>query len=874
MKLTALLLACAAAFFPIARAAEDMAPFPASIPVPPATVLTPEEMLKTFAVAPGFRVELVASEPMISTPVAMQWDEDGRLWVVEMNGYMRNLDGTGEDAPNGRVVVLEDTDGDGRMDKRTVFLDKLVMPRAIALRKGGALICEPPHVLWCPDANHDLVADSRDVLIPNYTGGGNPEHQPNGLLLAVDGWYYSAKSSWRYKLTADNTFVREPTVFHGQWGIAQDDYGRIYTSTSEQQLLCDLLPSTYLTRNPNFKEAVGANVEITASQRVFPARVTPGVNRGYRKGVLDDAGKLQKFTAASGPLIYRGDAFPVKFRGNAFTTEPTANLVKRLILTEDDGWITGKDAYQGTEFLTSTSERFRPVNLYDGPDGALYITDMARGIVQHVTYLTPWLRQQYVERNLEQPLDQGRIWRVVPDGFKRPAVPKMSAFPPEQLVKALESTNGWTRDTAQRLLVEQGGDAAVPALKALTHRGVFETARRITALWTLEVLGKMDAATLYAALNDSDNDKVRATAIRIAESPAKKDAATAALVYRLSPDGMDPQALTLLRERSSAFSQQQNAYAIEFSRAGFANDPSAHVQIQLLLSLGEIGGTKAESVMAEVLTRNVENPLARTATLSGLRGRELEFLQSLLASPDWTKTSRGREAVVSQLVHCVLQERKPEHLAALLALAAQPPRAPWQQLALLDGLAPGKKSKPIKLAAQPPELGPLAVSTDEDVRTRAEKIAATFTWPGKPGETPEVKTPPLTAAQQEFVAKGAAIYNTVCTACHLPQGQGQEGLAPPLAGSEWVSGPESRLIRIVLHGIGGRISVAGKDYTLSMPGLGAALADEPVAQVLSYIRRSFGHEQPVVETATVTKVRAASKDRGSEWTAEELERYE
>ena len=841
MKLTALLLACAAALFPIARAAEDMAPFPASIPVPPATVLTPEEMLKTFAVAPGFRVELVAAEPMISTPVAMQWDEDGRLWVVEMNGYMRNLDGTGEDAPNGRVVVLEDTDGDGRMDKHTVFLDKLVMPRAIALRKGGALICEPPHVLWCPDANRDLVADSRDVLIPNYTGGGNPEHQPNGLLLAVDGWYYSAKSSWRYKIKADNTFVREPTVFHGQWGIAQDDFGRIYTSTSEQQLLCDLLPSTYLTRNPNFKEAEGANVEITASQRIFPARVTPGVNRGYRKGVLDDAGKLQKFTGASGPLIYRGDAFPAEFRGNAFTTEPTANLVKRLILTEKDGGITAKDAYEGREFLTSTSERFRPVNLYDGPDGALYITDMARGIVQHVTYLTPWLRQQYVERKLDQPLDQGRIWRVVPDGFKRPAVPKMSAFTPAQLVKALESTNGWTRDTAQRLLVEQFGGSPVPKLDMPGWlNSLYDVAKskhvtsRITAQW---VLGSIYEGGLGWASKEPD-EKVRATVLRIAEPEAKRDAK--------------------LAEKFFAFSK----------------DPSPDVQLQLLLSLGEIGGKKAEVVMAEVLTKNVENPLARTATLSGLRGRELEFLQTLLASPDWTKTSPGRGAVVSQLVHCVLQERKPERLAALLALAAQPPKAPWQQLALLDGLTPGKKSKPIKLAAEPPQLATLAASTDAEVKTRAEKIAATFTWPGKPGEAPEIKAPPLTDAQQEFVAKGAAIYNTVCTACHLPQGQGQEGLAPPLAGSEWVSGPESRLIRIVLHGVGGRISVAGKDYTLSMPGLGAALADEPVAQVLSYIRRSFGHEQPIVETATVTKVRAASKDRGAEWTAEELERYE
>ena len=839
MKPTAplfILLACAVSRLPMAHAAEDVIPFPARIPIPPATVLTAEEMLKTFAVPPGFHVELVAGEPMIATPVAMQWDEDGRLWVVEMNGYMRQLEGTGEDAPTGRVVVLEDTDGDGRMDRRTVFLDKLVMPRAIALRKGGALICEPPNVLWCPDANHDLVADSRAVLIPNYTGGGNPEHQPNGLLPAVDGWYYSAKSSWRYKIKPDGAVVREPTVFHGQWGIAQDDYGRIYTNTSEQQLLCDLLPSTYLTRNPNFKEAVGANMEITASQRVFPARVTPGVNRGYRKGVLDDAGKLRTFTAACGPLIYRGDAFPAEFRGNAFVCEPTANLIKRSILTEKDGWITAKDAYEGREFLTSTSERFRPVNLYDGPDGALYITDMARGIVQHVTYLTPWLRQQYVERKLEQPLDQGRIWRVVPDGFKRPAVPKMSAHTPEQLVADLESTNGWTRDTAQRLLIERGADAVVPALKKLALSGQ-PAPSRIAVLWTLDGLGKMDNATLLAALQDTD-EKVRATVLRIAEPLAKKDAVLAEKLLALS------------------------------------KDPSPDVALQLLLALGEIGGAKAEAVMAEVLTANVENPLARTAAISGLRGRELEFLQTLLASPAWAAASPGRKTVVTQLVHCVLQERQPERLAALLAFAAQPRKAVWQQLALLDGLTPAKKSKPVKLAAEPPALATLAASPDPEVQKRAAPIAALFTWPGKPGETPEIKAAPLTAGQQEFVAQGAVIYNSICTACHLPQGQGQEGLAPPLAGSEWVSGPEARLIRVVLHGVGGRIAVAGKDYTLSMPGLGAALADEPVAQVLSYIRRSFGHEQPVVETATVTKTRAASKDRGAEWTAEELEKYE
>ncbi len=823
-----------------ANAPEAEIPFPSNIPIPPATILTPEEMLKTIKVPAGFHVELVASEPLVTTPVAMQFDEDGRLWVVEMNGYMPNIDGKNEDVPNGRVVVLEDTNGDGKMDKRTVFLDKLVMPRAIMLRKGGALICEPPAVYWCPDANHDLVADGKELLIPDYVKGNNPEHSPNGLMLALDGWIYNAKSAWRYRFTPTGELKKDSTLFRGQWGISQDDYGRIYHNTNSDQLRCDVLPSGYLARNPHLKDAVGANVKIAASQRTYPGRVNPGVNRGYQPNTLDEKGRLKNFTAACGPVVYRGDLFPAEFRGNSFVCETSANMIKRNIQTEQDGTVTAKDATDkyalpDLDFMTSTSERFRPVNLYNGPDGALYVTDMARGVVQHITYVTPWLRRQFIERKLEQPLDQGRIWRVVPDGAKHAPVAKMSTHTPEQLAADLASTNGWTRDTAQRLLTERGGEAAVPVLKK-TATAAKQAPSRIAALWTLDALEKMDAATALAAFADADA-KVRATAIRLAEPLAKKDAALAEKIFALG------------------------------------KDQSADVQLQLLLSLGEIGGAKADAVMAEVLTANVENPLARSAAISGLRGRELEFLQTTLASPAWATASAGRQTATQQLTRCILEERKPERVAALLDFTAKPPQAAWQQLAMLDALgAPSKTFKTVKLAAEPKSLAALEQSLDAEVKKRAAKLTALVTWPGKPGEKPEVKAPPLTAAQKAFVEQGAAIYNTLCTACHLPQGQGQEGLAPPLAGAEWVDGPDSRLIRIVLHGVGGRISVAGKDYALDMPGLAAALGDEQIAQVLSYVRRSFGHEQPVVDTAAVAKIRAASKDRGAEWTADELEK--
>ncbi len=855
MKVLAVFLALAA---PALRAAppEVEIPFPSTIPIPPATVLSPEETLKTIKVPAGFHVELVASEPLVTTPVAMQFDEDGRLWVVEMNGYMQNIDGKNEDAPNGRVVVLEDTDGDGKMDKRTVFLDKLVMPRAITLRKGGALICEPPNVWWCPDANHDLVADGKEPLILNYATGGNPEHMPNGLMLALDGWLYNAKSAWRYRFTPTGELKKDGTAFRGQWGISQDDYGRIYHNTNSDQLRCDVLPSGYLARNPNFKEAVGANVKIAASQRTYPGRVNPGVNRGYRKDELDEQGRLRQFTAVCGPVVYRGDAMPM-FYGNAFVAEPAGNLIKRNVLTEHDGMIEAQDAADqyatpDRDFLTSTSERFRPVNLYNGPDGALYIADIARGVVQHITYVTPWLRKQFLDRDLAQPLDQGRIWRVVPDGFKHVPMPKLGTLSPPELVSYLDTPIGWTRDTAQRLLVERGGEHVEGWLKLLLGSGrrggqkksgfaIASPKGKIAVLWTLDGLEKLDAATLEAAFHDDDG-KVRATAIRLSEP--------------LTHDKNDGGAL-----------------AEEVCK--MAKDKSADVQLQLLLSLPEIGGAKAEAVMADVLTANVENPLARSAAVSGLRGRELEFLQTTLASPAWATASPGRQAVATQLTRCVMEERKPERLTALLDYAAKPPKAAWQQLAMLDALgSPSKTFKTVKLTAEPKALATLEQSLDPEVKKRAPKIAAIVTWPGKPGEKPEVKAPPLTAEQNAFVAQGAATYNLLCTACHLPQGQGQEGLAPPLAGSEWVDGPDSRLIRIVLQGVGGRISVAGKDYALDMPGLGAALGDEQIAQVLSYIRRSFGHEQPVVETAAVEKIRAASKDRGAEWTADELEKIQ
>ncbi|RMF27315.1 MAG: dehydrogenase, partial [Bacteroidetes bacterium] len=268
----------------------------------------------------GFRVELVAREPLVEAPVALSFDDRGRIWVVEMRGYMRDLAGTGEDQPSGRISILEDRDGDGRMDARKTFLDSLVLPRALAPAYGGLLFAEPPNLWWVPI--HDDRPGPRQLVDSTYALGGNVEHQPNGLLRHLDNWYYNAKSTRRYRRVGGRWLI-ESTPFRGQWGITQDDWGHLLYNDNSNQLLGDWCLPNELSLNPHFEPLEGLNEVIVPDQRVYPLHPTP-VNRGYQEGVLDAEGRLLRFTSACGPLVYRGDQFPRRFRGQAFVCAPEA----------------------------------------------------------------------------------------------------------------------------------------------------------------------------------------------------------------------------------------------------------------------------------------------------------------------------------------------------------------------------------------------------------------------------------------------------------------------------------------------------------------------------------------------------------------------
>jgi len=454
--------------------------------------------IKLMKVEDGFEVELVAGEPLVAAPVAMTFDAKGRLWVVEMMGYMPDVNGKGEDQPNGKVVILEDKNGDGLMDDRKVFLDSLVLPRAICLIDGGILVAETPN-LWYYDIKDDRPG-VRLLVDAKYADEGNVEHQPNGLLRAMDNWIYNAKSSKRYRKMGGK-WITEDTHFRGQWGISQDNYGRLYYNDNSTNLMGDYFTPGLGAANSRQKRVDGYSERTVRDNTVYPARSTPGVNRGYMSDVLDDSLRLKNFTAACGPVIYRGNLFGSAYDFNAFVGEPAANLIKRNILSEKGFAVTGVQAYRGKEFLASIDERFRPVSLYNGLDGALYIVDMYRGIIQHKTYVTPYLRDEIVRRKLSEPLGCGRIYKVIPKGKK--AVTVKFNQDPKVLVGLLGNENGLVRDMAQQILIDNKMKAAIPFLRQAI-KDVKQPLRVIHALWVLEGLSALQTNEVLALLESVD----------------------------------------------------------------------------------------------------------------------------------------------------------------------------------------------------------------------------------------------------------------------------------------------------------------------------------------------------------------------------------
>ena len=499
---------------------------------PPVLRQTPEVEQSLFLMQPGYKIELVASDPDIEDPVGVSFDGNGRMYVLEMRSYMRDADGSNSREPISRISRWEDTDGDGKYDKHTVFVDHMVMPRiAFPLQDGTILALETDSrdLYKYTDTNGDGVADKKELFYPNYGRVQNMEWQPGGMTWALDNWIYTTYNPFRLRIGADGKIQREETDPNGgQWGNAQDNYGKVWwvDGGGETGPVNFQTPIVYGAFNvpdnfePDFQAPWSAPGGISDPQG--------GMNR-----VRLPDGTLNHFTAAAGPTIFRGDRLPQDLQGDLFFEEPVGRIVRRAKIVVTDGLTQLKNPYDKSEFIRSTDPLFRPVNIVNAPDGTMYLMDMYTGIIQDAQFVGPgsYLRRKAEQYSLDKQHNMGRIWRITHDSLTPDHTrPQMYTQTPAQLVPYLEHANGWWRDTAQKLLVLKQDKSVIPAVTALLHSSANQFGR-FQALWTLEGLGGLTPAIAREQMQSTEA-AMRVQAIRASETLYKAGDKSFATDYR------------------------------------------------------------------------------------------------------------------------------------------------------------------------------------------------------------------------------------------------------------------------------------------------------------------------------------------------------
>ena len=473
---------------------------------PSAAPLTPEQSMETMKLPAGFHLELVASEPEIQEPVAIVWDANGRLYVAEMRSYMQDIFGTGEHVPVCRITRFEDTDGDGKMDKHTVYSDSMVLPRMMLALDDRLVVNETYtyNMYSYRDTNGDGIADEKKLIFHNdKPDDANLEHQKSGLVWNVDNWIYVTSNPVRYKyingmLKADS-LTSSPS---GQWGLTNDNYGRLFFSSAGGETA-----ALNFQENPVYGELDMDKQRAVDFDEVWPIVGNTDVQGGPGRMRADST--LNHFTASCGQSVFRGDKLPATMVGDLFICEPVGRLIRRAKMTDNNGMAVLTNAYDKREFLASTDLNFRPINTATGPDGCLYIVDMYHGIIQESAWTQPdsYIHPQIKRKKLDLNINRGRIYRLVHDGYKPGPTPQLLNATNQQLVKYLSHPNGWWRDNAQKLLVIHADKSVVPELKkiATNDRSIFDRLAfrkskfspvgRLHALWTLEGLNAIDQQT-------------------------------------------------------------------------------------------------------------------------------------------------------------------------------------------------------------------------------------------------------------------------------------------------------------------------------------------------------------------------------------------
>ena len=560
--------------------------------------LSPEQSLAKFIVPDGYHLELVASEPMITEPVAIAWDGNAKMYVAQMETYTQDTDGTGTKDPKSRVMLLEDTNNDGKMDKSSVFIKDMVLPRMLLCVNHELLVNETDtyDIYSYRDTNGDGISDiKKPIYILGKVAPGNLEHQRSGLIWNMDNYIYQTVDPIRFryangKLQADSLHSGS----NGQWGLTSDNYGRLFFSRGGGENAGSGFQINPKYGQLEFNDAYSEEKFSPVWSKIQNPDVQGGLSRIRKDSTLNH------FTSANGQSIFRGDRLPTDLVGDYIINEPVARIIRRAKVINREGKTFLESAYEAPqEFIASTDTYFRPVNTYTGPDGCLYIVDMARGIIQESNW-TPkgsYLRSKIDYYGLSKVNQRGRIWRLVHDGYKPSAMPKMLDIPAKNLVAYLSHPNGWWRDNAQKQLIILGDKSVVETLKVLVTDQKNNTALgKLHALWTLEGLDAINKDLLLVALKDTD-PQMRRAAIWISERYIK---------------------------------QNDNQWIEHLGK--MANDDSFEVKTQLLLSFGASKNELAKKIVQEILAKNPNNQMLASVKMSTDKNEDAKIYGMKLAS--------------------------------------------------------------------------------------------------------------------------------------------------------------------------------------------------------------------------------------------------
>lgn len=654
--------------------------------------LTPQQAIESFRIDPGLKIECVASEPDVISPVAVAWDEQGAMYVVEDRGYPV---GPGKgNPPAGQVVLFRDTDGDGKVDKRTVFADQLTFPNGVMPWKGGVYVTCAPNLYYFKDTDGDGKADIKEIVFKGFQDLSTTQLRVSHPSLAVDNFVYLTSGLTAAKVKSPKhpdwpevflnrvdgrfnplTEQIEPTAGTAQFGQTFDDFGRKFICMNRAHIQHVMMQLKYLKRNPNFSfaDVVQDIPDHGAACRVY-AKSANMTTAASHAGFI---------TSACAVTLYNGTALPEEYQHNSFTCEPAGNLVHRDVLTASNVTFSASRAADGVEFLASPDNWCRPVNLAIGPDGALYVCDMYRKTIEHPDYLPEAMRKI---TDFTSGKDKGRLYRIAAANLtetqkkqmgRRPNFAKMSL---KEICNEFENPNGWWRVTAQRVLLERQDKAAVPFLRTLVKKGKTAEARA-RALRMLEGLDALQDEDVVAALSDKDAN-VREQGIQTAETRLPKSPTLLAMVLSL------------------------------------ADDASPRVRFQCALSLGEVSDERVTRALAKIAQRNMNDKWTRAAVLSAVGDHCDDLLQLLLAD----KTNKeGRSAMIVELCKIIGVSKSPAELTPVLTrltTSVRPVDAEWQ-IAAVNGIAEGLRSRTNKTKLE------AVVSSDTTLKERIHVLFKT-----------------------------------------------------------------------------------------------------------------------------------------------------